>query len=409
MKSKKYSHLEYLIGFFAMVATSTGVHAEIVDVYILAGQSNAAGRALIANVEMDPGGYGSAAADLSNTSVKLWHSSTLAGGPSPNTWTTLAPAPQSAPTTNFGPEIGLGNRLLELSPARNIAIIKHARGATSLHTDWDENNAGTNEWDILVSTVQAAMQSLINQGDIPIVRGMAWQQGERDALSSQTTLEQAEAYGQNLRNLITAARSVFNAPNMTFAYGRVLQKSNATYEQQVRDGQDAVDQDSGHLLATERAFLVPSDDLTTDYNNDDIHLDYIGQLELGSRFANQFVCNGEGNWPIGDLNFDSIIDVDDWSILIANAETDLSAFTVEQAYQHGDLDADGAISVLDFTIFKHAYNAANPSVSFEAMIAGIPEPGALTLACLATLTYCISQRRDRIPDERWSPSLFDSS
>ena len=274
-----------------LAAMAVGSHAEDVDVYILAGQSNAAGMGLVSHVTSDPGGYGSTSTILANPDVLLWHSATLAGGSSANTWTTLAPAPEAATPARFGPEISLGNRLLELNPGRKIAIVKHARGTTSLHTNWDIDSSANNEWDVLAQTVHSAVQALIANGDTPIIRGMAWQQGERDANPSATTMAQADAYGQNLRDLILAARSEFNAPNMMFVYGRILQKiSNSTYayEQRIRDGQDAVAEGSGSPLETPGAFITPSDDLTTNYGNDLLHLDYIGQLELGHRFAEQF-------------------------------------------------------------------------------------------------------------------------
>ena len=107
-----------------------------------------------------------------------------------------------------------------------------------------------------------------------------------------------------------------------------------------------------------------------------------------------FVGNGGARWQIADLDFDTDIDTDDWIKFITNAETDLSSFSAAQAYSRGDLDSDGVNSSLDFDIFKNAYNAANPLSSFEAMIAGVPEPTSIALALLATVGMAFSRSKN---------------
>ena len=286
-------HAFAIATLFAFAAPTAG--AVEIDVYLLAGQSNAAGRADQSNVGSDPAGIGSTAADLTNLAVELWYSNPLNGAVpnTPNAWTTLRPAAQFAGAGNFGPEIGLGNRLLELNPTRNIAIIKHAAGSTNLYSHWDVDAAGgPNQWDTFVTTVHAGLQAIIDRGDTPIIRGMAWQQGENDSSTFNSSQPNGDAYGQNLQDLILEARIEFNAPDMTFVYGTVLQGlapgPNFEFKDEVFAGQQTVDQDSGDSLATSGAFLIDATDLTTNFNSDFIHLDYVGQLALGERFANQF-------------------------------------------------------------------------------------------------------------------------
>ena len=272
----------------SIILSANTIIADEINVYLIGGQSNAAGRARTSNVISDPGNYGSSAADLTNPDVMLWHSSTLAAGPGANSWTTLAPAPQFG-GGYFGPEIGLGNRLAELNPTRKIAIIKHAKGATSLHTDWDADRTPGLQFTTFLNTVNAAMQALVAQGHTPIIRGMAWQQGETDASRNNSSQSRAKAYSRKLKELILNTRSELNAPEMEFAYGSILQLlTSFPYENLVRAGQEAVDEDSGLPYSTPGANFIIADDLTTNYNNDAIHEDYIGQLELGKRFANQF-------------------------------------------------------------------------------------------------------------------------
>ena len=105
-----------------------------------------------------------------------------------------------------------------------------------------------------------------------------------------------------------------------------------------------------------------------------------------------FVGNGGERFEVADMNFDGSLTVDDWTIFIAGAETDLSGLSVAQAYQSGDFDADGVNSIFDFGIFKNAYDAANGIGAFEIMIAGVPEPTSLVLFS-AGAVYLATRRR----------------
>lgn len=254
-----------------------------IDVYLIGGQSNAAGRALISNVVLDPGQIGSNTAQLTNTDVRFYYSETVDAnaGATPNAWTTLQPAAQFE--GYFGPEIGLGNRLAELYPDRTIALIKHAKGSTSLASDWNPTGEGGAQWQLFVQTVQAGLQALIDEGHTPVLRGMVWQQGETDANSESGS----EAYGSNLKQFIAAVREEFSAPDMAFVYGTILQKESRPFGAKVRAGQEAVDEDAQSPLSITGANLINADDLKTNYNNDLVHFDYISQIELGKRFAEE--------------------------------------------------------------------------------------------------------------------------
>ena len=185
-----------------------------VDVFLLGGQSNAAGRGAVSEVP-DPSA-------LQNTNIMLYHSASMNSGQPARQWTTLRPASNSA--GYFGPEIGFGNRMTELYPDRQIAIIKHAVGGTNLGADWNPG-VGTGDADhfgpqyaTFVETVNDGISSLIAQGYVPVIRGMLWQQGERDARDSSF----GPAYDRNLSHFIRRVRAQFDAPSMSFVYGLTL-------------------------------------------------------------------------------------------------------------------------------------------------------------------------------------------
>ena len=284
-------------------APFTPANGSNVDVFLLGGQSNAAGRGVISELPDS--------SVLYNTGIMLYHSASMNSGQPARQWTTLRPASNSA--GNFGPEIGFGNRMADLYPGRQIAIIKHAVGGTDLGANW---NPGTNSNDsdhfgpqfmTFVETVDSGIDSLIAEGYTPVIKGMLWQQGERDARNS----SYGPAYDRNLSHFIGRVRAQFNAPNMPFVYGQVLPValSGYAYRDQVRQGQFNVDEDSGHVFATDGARLVMADDLPM--NSDNLHVSAAGQFELGIRFADALASVVSANAV--DFNTDRKIDKADIS------------------------------------------------------------------------------------------------
>ncbi|MEQ8849979.1 hypothetical protein [Botrimarina sp.] len=108
-----------------------------------------------------------------------------------------------------------------------------------------------------------------------------------------------------------------------------------------------------------------------------------------------FVGNGGQKWVAGDLDFDGQLDADDYAVLAANAETDLSGLSTAEAYVLGDLDGSGANDVVDFGLFKDAYIAANGEVAFASLVAGVPEPAAGSMAALSLAAILARGRRLR--------------
>src|SRR3978361_1161500 len=100
---------------------------KIIDVYLIGGQSNATGQVYLKNLPTD---------FKLNKDVIIFHSGKphLNSGLPAFTWLPLHQASESP--DRFGPEIGFGNRIKELYPTQNIAIIKHAHSGTNLFEDW---------------------------------------------------------------------------------------------------------------------------------------------------------------------------------------------------------------------------------------------------------------------------------
>jgi hypothetical protein len=260
-----------------------------IDIYLIAGQSNATGQGYTKSIP---------ASFVIDTRVQLYHSADIISGAAANTWIPLRHASEApdAAGDRFGPELGFGTDIQALYPDRRIGIIKHAKSATNLVLNWapgsspaDTANFGL-EFQTFVATVEGGLQALRDQGMHPVIRAMLWQQGENDADLGGAASAQ---YGQHLGALIARVREQWSTPSMLFVYGYVYPASNfGTGRDQVRQGEADVDQDSGSPLAVPGAFVVVTDDLElramdpgTPYPSDLVHFGTAGQLELGSRMA----------------------------------------------------------------------------------------------------------------------------
>jgi hypothetical protein len=263
--------------------------ANEVDVYLIAGQSNATGQGYTKNLPVS---------FVVDTKVQLFHSADIVSGAAALTWIPLRHASEApdAAGERFGPELGFGNAIQAHFEQRQIALIKHAKSATNLVEQWapGANAADTAhfgaEFKTFVDTVDLGLQGLRDQGFTPIVRGMLWQQGEADADLGGSAAAQ---YGQNLSAFIGRVRQQWAVPGMLFVYGYVYPASNeGSGRDQVRLGEAKVDQNSGDPLAVPGAFVIPTDGLSlraddagTPYPNDRIHFGTQGQLDLGMRMA----------------------------------------------------------------------------------------------------------------------------
>ncbi|MDP8999886.1 MAG: sialate O-acetylesterase [Myxococcota bacterium] len=266
-------------------ASDAGNDPLAVEVYLLAGQSNATGQG---QVSQFPTGVTPDQRVLLYTSLPM--PGAINSGAPGETWIPLRPA--SEDPSRFGPEIGFGNEIEQLYPNRRNAIIKHARSSTNLYNQWAPGPSATDrtgwgpEFIIFVDTATKGLAALKGMGLRPIVRAMLWQQGENDALPGAP----AAQYGANLAAFIHRVREQFSAPGMLFIYGYVLPPPPVYSVAEpgrdlVRQGETDVDQNSMSPLAIQGAFVIPTDDLSQVVNH--IHFGTSGQLTLGKRFADK--------------------------------------------------------------------------------------------------------------------------
>jgi hypothetical protein len=261
-----------------------------IDVYLVGGQSNATGQGYIRNM---------ADSMKIDTTVLIFHSGKphLNSGKEPFTWQPLRQASESP--DRFGPELGFGSKIHQLYPKNTIALIKHAHSGTNLYKQWypGKNEQDTAHWGVqfkvFVQTVDSGLYELKKMGYKPVIRGMIWQQGENDAVATDSA---STRYAQNLIHFIRRVRKQFHLPKMPFVYGYVLPPPNTGADRdKVRKAEHDIDQNSGSPLAVKKAYVVQTDNLSqrandkgTPYPADHIHFGTDGAWLLGVRMAQKF-------------------------------------------------------------------------------------------------------------------------
>jgi len=168
---------------------------KVVDVYLLAGQSNAHGHAIVSSLttaQKTQNGlfYSSWHDDTSNASSTQyysdWATSLVAGSTRGDSGKSTLGG-----SLLFGPEIGFVNRAnaISLADGRPIAILKHAIGASTLTdvggspdlSDWDLTATGDRKGDALRAfklAIADALGKLTASGYTYRLAGFIWWQGE---------------------------------------------------------------------------------------------------------------------------------------------------------------------------------------------------------------------------------------
>ena len=162
---------------------------QTIDLFILAGQSNAHGHADVVDLT-------SAQATQDGLFYTSWHDNTSNAESTQNysSWATSLVAGSTrgdsnnlVNSTKFGPELGFVSRANAINlTTQPIGILKYAVGASTLNagtslSDWDTTATGTNEGDCyrgLLSALSDATTKLTNAGYSWNFKGMIWFQGE---------------------------------------------------------------------------------------------------------------------------------------------------------------------------------------------------------------------------------------
>ncbi|MFC2084974.1 sialate O-acetylesterase [Bacteroidota bacterium] len=132
----------------------------------------------------------------------------------------------------FGVELTFAQKLLDLDPGSNIAILKYSRGGTSIDFEargrlgcWEPDFRDTtdvNQYDHFLAAVRYALSVKDIDGDGEedrlIPTGIIWMQGESDAYFSEET---ANRYEFNLKRLMDLMRAAFRVDDLPVVIGQI--------------------------------------------------------------------------------------------------------------------------------------------------------------------------------------------
>ena len=295
---------------------------EVIDVWLVAGQSNAIGSAKVDNYPTDEA-YADYKTMLTNGSDNVWHIR--------NTYTEFVPAGfKQGSGTQCGPELGIATALM--NSTNKAAIVKVAYGNTALwenttsteainYGTWTPpsyiekhniNTAGNKTGDLyltFIAKVALAVEELEAMGYTVNLKGVWWMQGEADTLTSTTTIAR---YEELLTTLISDMRSDltkvsgYDCSELPFVYGRILSnhigvgKDVPTGLDEVQTAQDNV----ANNKSLKNVFMVNTttdlvDPVTGEHRlpvqQDSWHYDSLSQQMIGEKFV-RIVNNVKGTF-----------------------------------------------------------------------------------------------------------------
>ena len=236
--------------------------ANILDIFFLAGQSNASGRVTT--------GY---APDPRDTLVQYYYRT---DGPPPNdvtsggTFTTLQPLGSGY----YGPEISAGRSLVDLG--LDPVIIKISDGSTTLALDWNSTVPGV-WWDHWRTDVQDALGDLVAAGNSVRLQGFFWLQGESD-----DTASEANAYQSNFLNFtndVTLHLSGLGYDTSKFGFITALIQDRGGFNSIVRSAQQTV------MDSMANGSWFDTNDLSV---FDGVHFDPASVATIGERFVTTY-------------------------------------------------------------------------------------------------------------------------
>ncbi|HTJ77934.1 MAG TPA: sialate O-acetylesterase [Rariglobus sp.] len=256
----------------------------VINVFLLGGQSNMDGRALISDLP--------SALQAPQPDVPFYHDTIL---------TTLRP--QSGGTGQFGPEVTFGKDMAAYFEAAgsSIAIIKYAAGGTNLYSQWAAGGTATQTGDgtqyvSFQNTVARGLQALRTANPTAIIQisGMIWMQGESDAVVV-NGVDESLVYQANLTNFIKDVRMTYGA-NLPFVIGRLSVNQTGTGPAAQRG--NVITAQNAVTASLPRVGIVNTDSFSL--KSDNLHFDATGQQDLGSGFATAMQSTAASPIYIGD-------------------------------------------------------------------------------------------------------------
>ena len=369
-----------------------------IDVFFIAGQSNAAGRITENPADSNRENFLPVPPNTNDVLVQYYYNTdgpaSIDDQTSGQNFTTLRSLPN---TGYYGPEISAGRQLVELG--YNPAIIKITEGGTNLAADWNSRDGGE-LWQRWASEVGVALNELSSQGAEVRLRGFLWLQGESDSGTGNSGRARnyearfsslvEDVYGvlgtgasdANVANgttnglgydtseleFVTALIHPRVSPEGLANFGNGIEPFNITNRIAVRNAQMAVSNEASNRSFFETVHLDPNDQTTDNNGNaandfidddgifvpgasglqsDGTHFNGVANEQIGLRFAAAIGLNPDfvvPEVPLGDVNQDGVLNFLDIAPFIKLLSE--GGFSAE-----ADINSDGVVSFLDIAPF----------------------------------------------------------
>jgi hypothetical protein len=282
----------------SLIGISQNIEKETFRLFFLGGQSNMEGHGL--NTELPD--------SLSGIIQNVWifHGFPIGDGNQKGglgKWDNLKPGNGAGFTSDavsnkmshkFGPELSFGKKLQKLYPGEKIALIKYARGGSSIDSmaareygSWEidfRGANGINQFDHFLTTLKGALSSRDIDGngieDVLVPSGIIWMQGESDAV---ITEDIAKRYYSNLKKLMDLMRVVFHDDDLPVVIGKISDSGMDNYGKTWRYCELVQYAQEGYVRKDKNAAIVRD---TKYYGySDPWHYNSKGYIDLGIKFA----------------------------------------------------------------------------------------------------------------------------
>lgn len=194
----------------------------------------------------------------------------------------------------FGPELSFGKKLQELYPGEKIAIIKYARGGSSIDSlaarhfgSWEfdyQGSNGVNQFDHFLKTVNGALRTRDIDGngieDTLIPSGIIWMQGESDAVLTEAI---AKRYYFNLKRLMDLIRSTFRDDELPIVIGKISDSGLENNGKTWTHG-ELIEYAQEKFVRNDKKATILRDTKYYQYS-DPWHYDSSGYIDMGIKFA----------------------------------------------------------------------------------------------------------------------------
>ena len=180
----------------------TPVYSNEVQVVVLLGQSNAEGHTWSQYLPRTVGEEKAGEYAEGYDNVFISYACTIAENTSNGEFVPVKLG-QGHSVNQFGPEIGIAEKIAELDPEKPVYIIKYAYGATSLTSNW-RSPSSKNTGSLYLSAVDYILGQCakLEEMDLyPEIKAVCWMQGEDDSNSNSYN-----AYEELERNFVADLR-----------------------------------------------------------------------------------------------------------------------------------------------------------------------------------------------------------